>query len=229
MNCIADNGACTSYACLVATDPQTGECPAGQMSNVCSCQTKYCDGSSDDGKEACCGDGCPRHRNLAVKKTGGEQPQPQFPAAYTCESIYTQQGAQYKHTNYVKTGIASAVVGLNSRVLSFNADKTNYQISPTWCTPSVLYAPVTSIPKLAPAYHFMGQETIAGVLTDRFGEDDQWANHSVYFKQKSWEVVQVVDADQQKAGMAEGTIYFSNCKEGVDESMFEVPASCKHA
>ena len=50
-------------ACKVATNPD-GSCPDGQSTNVCSCKTKYCDGSGDDGNDACCGDGCPTHRNL---------------------------------------------------------------------------------------------------------------------------------------------------------------------
>ena len=50
-------------ACKVATKAD-GTCPDGQSTNVCSCKTQYCDGSKDDGNDACCGDGCPTHRNL---------------------------------------------------------------------------------------------------------------------------------------------------------------------
>merc|ERR1712096_605099 len=39
-----------------------GDCK--KYSNVCACGTKYNDGSKDQGKKACCGVGCPTHRDL---------------------------------------------------------------------------------------------------------------------------------------------------------------------
>ena len=42
------------------------KCPAGKLTNVCSCKTSYCDGSVDDGSAACCGMGCPELRPNAT-------------------------------------------------------------------------------------------------------------------------------------------------------------------
>jgi hypothetical protein len=55
-------GVCFEYDCATDIDPKTGKCP--QLTNVCPCSTNYCDGTKDDGKKACCGDGCPTHRDL---------------------------------------------------------------------------------------------------------------------------------------------------------------------
>ena len=66
--CIDANGACSPYTCAVALDPD-GSCPRGSATNVCSCKTTYCDQSSDDGKDACCGNGCPTHRGVATKES----------------------------------------------------------------------------------------------------------------------------------------------------------------
>lgn len=66
--CIDANGACSPYTCAVALNPD-GSCPRGSATNVCSCKTSYCDQSSDDGNDACCGNGCPTHRAVATKAT----------------------------------------------------------------------------------------------------------------------------------------------------------------
>lgn len=59
--CVTSGGVCGDYTCSTAIDPATGICP--KLSNVCPCSTNYCDGTKDDGKAACCGNGCPRHRD----------------------------------------------------------------------------------------------------------------------------------------------------------------------
>jgi len=60
-------GACDKYVCKTGTWDDCKE-----YTNVCACKTVYKDGSKDDGKEACCGAGCPTHRDveteLAVEK-----------------------------------------------------------------------------------------------------------------------------------------------------------------
>ena len=61
------------------------------------------------------------------------------------------------------------------------------------------------------AYKYLGEAKIDGQMTDRFGEIDQYANHSVYFKKGSWEPVAVYDASQEKSGMKSGLSHYSKC------------------
>jgi hypothetical protein len=67
--CMTLTGVCYPYTCATALDP-SGKCP--QLTNVCACETNYCDGTKDDGKKACCGAGCPIHRDLALSVTKPE-------------------------------------------------------------------------------------------------------------------------------------------------------------
>ena len=54
--------ACYDYICAGPVDPKTSKCPS--FTNVCPCGTNYTDDTKDDGSKACCGIGCPTHRNL---------------------------------------------------------------------------------------------------------------------------------------------------------------------
>jgi hypothetical protein len=72
--CMTLTGVCYPYTCATALDP-SGKCP--QLTNVCACETNYCDGTKDDGKKACCGTGCPIHRDLAVIKAPPQTALPQ--------------------------------------------------------------------------------------------------------------------------------------------------------
>ena len=54
--------ACYDYICAGPVDPKTSKCPS--FTNVCPCGTNYNDDTKDDGSKACCGIGCPTHRNL---------------------------------------------------------------------------------------------------------------------------------------------------------------------
>ena len=56
-----DNKVCYDYACLKPLDP-AGKCDT--PTNVCPCNTYYNDGTKDQPNKACCGSGCPTHRDL---------------------------------------------------------------------------------------------------------------------------------------------------------------------
>jgi hypothetical protein len=218
--CMTLAGVCYPYVCATALDPKTGKCP--QLTNVCPCVTNYCDGTKDDGKKACCGDGCPTHRDLTLASTAG----PAFPAEYTCDSFYILNGTKYSKTVYTKTNVAEAEVGVGNHEIKINAGMKSYQISPTWCTPGTLYSKITTEPAVSPAYTQMAAATMDGEACDVVGENDQWVDVAIYYKKGSWEPVAKFDAEQQKEGMKDGLIHYVNCKSGVNASAFVIPASC---
>lgn len=220
--CMTITGVCYPYDCATALDPKTGVCP--QLTNVCPCLTNYCDGTKDDGKAACCGSPCPTHRDVTLAATAG----PEFPSEYTCSSYYILNGTKYSKDSYTKSNVASAQVGVGSRTLKINAGMKSYQISPTWCSAGTLYSPVTTEPAISAAYTPMAAATMDGEACDVVGEVDQYANVKIYYKKGSWEPVAKFDAEQEKQGMKDGLIHYSNCKAGVNASMFEIPASCSH-
>jgi hypothetical protein len=151
-----------------------------------------------------------------------------YPTQYQCFRQYEQQGVTYSATVVIdKEGEAkSAVIKTSDRAVSFNSNKTTYGITPNWCQPGTLYTPVTDYPAMPLAYKYLGDVTMNGILTERFGENDQYVNASVYFKKGSWEPVAAFDSEQQKAGMKDGLIYFSKCTTSIDESAFDVPSNC---
>ena len=55
---------CMSYSCNTS-NTTTHQCIT--FTNVCPCGTNYNDGTNDTGTKACCGVGCPTHRDLNVE------------------------------------------------------------------------------------------------------------------------------------------------------------------
>jgi len=58
---VPSTGFCDKYVCA---EGSWDDCK--KYTNVCACKTVYNDGSADQGKPACCGNGCPTHRSLEV-------------------------------------------------------------------------------------------------------------------------------------------------------------------
>merc|ERR1712080_507039 len=54
-------GWCDKYVCKTGSWDDCRE-----YTNVCACGTQYNDNSKDQGDAACCGDGCPTHRDLVL-------------------------------------------------------------------------------------------------------------------------------------------------------------------
>jgi hypothetical protein len=148
-----------------------------------------------------------------------------YPPKYQCDREFQQNGKQYTETIVFDFEGAGATVQVkpNSRLVSFNHNKTTYSITSS-CEPGTLYSPVTPLPAMPAAYKYLGEAKIDGQMTDRFGEIDQYANHSVYFKKGSWEPVAVYDASQEKSGI--GLTHYSKCIATESSSLFELPSMC---
>ena len=155
------------------------------------------------------------------------QSQPTFPDQYSCASMYTLNGSKYGQVTHIdQTNQETAVQKIASSLVSFFANKTKYSISTSWCSALTIYGTFATDPPMSAAYQYIGSETVGGVECDKFGEDDQYADHIVYFKKGTWTPVQVYDKQQEQTGMLGGLTHYSNCVEGKNATAYDVPASC---
>jgi hypothetical protein len=163
---------------------------------------------------------------IAVHSVAAQAP-PTFPAQYSCKKTYTLNGTAYPSTSHIdSTNLQKVDQKATSKLVSFYANKTKYSQTSGWCSKLTIYDHFSGDPPMAAAYKFMGTEAVGGVECDKFGEDDQWAHHVVYFKKGTWLPVQVYDKQQEDTGMLNGMTHYLQCKEGKDASAYALTAQC---